>query len=307
MRLLISTLFCLSIALVNSTTTTVEQFVIKGHEAVPEQHRFVAHVRTHLDRKSHCGGTLIAPKYILTAAHCHQPAHLIKFVVIGNHFNLDNMDEPDSIIRDVVNVTLHPAYNEQGIVENDFAIVELDKPVTEIEPVYLSASTHENYGEFATAFGWGVHNSDDLRKGSDVLKQDQYELITPKSCDSKMRESIQQKTKLKSPIKFFIDESVICTNSANGNSVCFGDSGGPLVRDVDQKRPVQIGIASWVIQCGLTNSPTGFARVSSARGFIDQVAVGHEWSLEDASSTSGTISMTKHFLFILTCLLLQLY
>jgi len=56
------------------------------------------------------------------------------------------------------------------------------------------------------------------------------------------------------------------------NCISQGDSGGPLLIKNSSNETVQVGITSWVFECGSQFYPSGFARVSSAFDWIFDVA-----------------------------------
>jgi hypothetical protein len=81
-----------------------------------------------------------------------------------------------------------------------------------------------------------------------------------------------------------------------GRDPCIGDSGGPLLYYNDtEQNPVQVGMVSWGLTCGLPRLPTVYARVSSAYGWIREVVCG-DWrgtivaaenSIDDPGATSN--------------------
>jgi secreted trypsin-like serine protease len=74
-------------------------------------------------------------------------------------------------------------------------------------------------------------------------------------------------------IRFNVTENMVCAGVANpksddgNNDACQGDSGGPLVCNGTQH-----GVASCGYECGLSNFPGIYSRVSAVRDWIRKIA-----------------------------------
>ncbi len=208
-----------------------------------------------------CGGTLVAPDRLLTAAHCVAglSPDAIAATAVGG--------EPRSVTR----VALHPGFRRKN-GENyldDVAIVQLNAPVTNTVPVTLAggpASTQKariigSGNIYAPGTG---HSEADMLKGG--LHQATLRQVSDSDCARVYR------TNRPGTGERFDAARMRCAIDVDGlrplNSGCFGDSGGPLIAGPNTA-PVQLGVTSWGgDRCGADHSPSVFADVTRYREFI---------------------------------------
>ncbi|ETV79586.1 hypothetical protein H257_06845 [Aphanomyces astaci] len=219
--------------------------IVGGTEAAVGQHRYLAGLKASATGTSSCGGSLIAPNVILTAAHC--TGHKLSYVVVGSHYLSGSSDGvPAKVVKEIK----HPLNNPKTYA-NDVAILVLDRNITTIAPVRVSFETVPA-NVLTWVRGWGTTSSGGAQ--SSVLKE-----VSVKSWDN-AKASIAL-----APNK--VDATMLAAGGLKGEDSCQGDSGGPLtIEDAAGERLV--GVVSWGIGCAVLNKPGVYGRLSTAQAFI---------------------------------------
>merc|ERR1712055_872704 len=216
-----------------------------------------------------CGGSLIAPGVILTAAHCvdkfrQTPTEL---KIRCGEWDTQNQTEPyPHQDRYVQTLNIHPEFDGHNL-QNDFAVLFTSEDFvlsSHIDTTCLPQADELFDGTTCFATGWGKDRFGSAGQYQVVLKEIDLPVVSNYECQDRLRSTrLGQKYKL--------HDSFLCAGGINGKDTCKGDGGSPLVcpSKYDPNTYVQAGIVAWGIGCGEDGTPGVYASVSKAVCWID--------------------------------------
>lgn len=196
-----------------------------------------------------CGGSLIDPNSVLTAAHCFPSSEMTVNVGVGGTVLSEGFKE----VRLATAASLHPLYDGSKNSSNDVAVLTLESAVRGIKPIRLATPRQnalEKPGRRLTVAGWG--NTSEGGTGSDRMR----EVSLPVVSDAKARKAYSSQTP---DLRYF--PSVMVAAAARGKDSCQGDSGGPLFKPGSIR--TQVGVVSYGLGCARAGFPGAYTEVNN--------------------------------------------
>ncbi|CAG5105809.1 Oidioi.mRNA.OKI2018_I69.chr1.g2473.t1.cds [Oikopleura dioica] len=242
--------------------------IVGGETAQPHSFPWMVSLRDPAapkGRRSFCGGSVISPDYVLTAAHCvmdlnrrtsdmPQNCFLAQRyeVYTGTHTKDGDNEQIDQYKqqRDIAMACLHPKWDREEIYA-DAALLKLKRSLEfndYVQPICLPTLSKNVPEKTSCAIaGWGTTKGTTSRAS---LNQQTLPIVSNKRCNQYLGGVVPDNTQM-------------CAGYRQGGvDTCQGDSGGPLMC---QHNGVWIidGIVSWGYDCALPRSPGVYTRVSS--------------------------------------------
>merc|ERR1712212_1462454 len=159
--------------------------VVNGQDARPHSWPWQITLQVKRGSRFHhiCGGTLIGPRWVLTAAHCILDGQVSR-VVLGEH-NLSQQEGTEQI-RDILRTIVHPDWDDRVSNGNDLALLKLDKAPIMTDSVGLACLPEAGemlaHGTACYVSGWGrLYTNGPI---PDILQQALLPVVEHSVCSS---------------------------------------------------------------------------------------------------------------------------
>jgi trypsin len=210
-------------------TKNVRASIVNGYQPHSSQWPWIAAIlnktRTGTDWDRHfCGGTLVSPTVVLTAAHCVSKNGVVTSasslqVALGKR----KLSAPGGEHIDVSAVAVHPSYGSSGH-RFDVALLYLRQASAMPPAALLASSVAIPRGTSATVMGWGALYKDG--PSPDDLQAVDLAIWSDSDCAGAGYTLEQQQRHASS----YDPQTMICAcDFSSGKISCYGDSGGPVM------------------------------------------------------------------------------
>ncbi|MFI9341151.1 S1 family peptidase [Streptomyces sp. NPDC052773] len=222
------------------------QPIVGGTTTTTSAYPFMMQI-TDASQNQFCGGTLVSPTKVVTAAHCMVGETTSSVRVVGGRTYLNGTN---GTVARVSKIWIHPNYTTATRGE-DVAVLTLSTAMPYATAKYVSSTDTSVYaaGTTARVLGWGTTSQNG--SSSNQLRTATVPIVSDTSCRSSYGTD-------------FVASEMVCAGySSGGVDTCQGDSGGPLLVG-----GVLAGITSWGEGCAQAGYPGVYTRLTTFSSLV---------------------------------------
>ncbi|KAJ3612389.1 hypothetical protein NHX12_020665 [Muraenolepis orangiensis] len=239
----------------NPELEEMETRIIGGQEAWA--HSWPWQVSLRYRTMSACGGAIISPLWVLTAAHCFLRFNKASsWTVMAGKHDLDNPHESFQQLVGVSRIVTHEGYSRRT-KECDVALLKLREPLlfnSYVRPIHIWMGPLEPPMR-CTITGWGSTRENGPRVNR--LQEVNVTCLPLDHCN-----------------RFYkgrIHPSMFCAGELEGGvDACQGDSGGPLSCYTGERYQLA-GVVSWGVGCGRVHKPGVYTKLQDHARWVTRV------------------------------------
>lgn len=234
----------------NTVSAANQPAIVGGSEVEPGKREYVVYLADD-QGAPYCGGALVGPDKVVTAAHCVDSADADDLTVVAGRNDVRSDEGSEA---DVERIWIPEDYS--SVTEgDDIAVLLLDGtlPYRTISPATKGDDDLYRPGRKATVLGWG--RTSERGESSDRLRAARVPLRADADCE-------------KAYGTYTPDEMVCAGYREGGTDACQGDSGGPLITGGRL-----IGIVSWGEGCARAGK---YGVYTEVRRYAKQIAAAED-------------------------------
>lgn len=291
LRLLIlfAVLAVLPVLAAAATAAAPQTRIVGGAPVAIAEMPWIVYLETDVGRNDSwsCGGTIVGPHFVLTAAHCViDKGAVIRPSQLTGVAGRADLRGSDGTQFAVTRIVVHPGYDRSRAVEggpNDAALLwtDVDLPYPVLPLATTADAAAYAAGASARIAGWGLTSG--TGSGSDLLLSATVPIVSDADCALRDQVSLAEA------------QAMVCAGYVEGGiDTCQGDSGGPLTVVSGAGATILAGIVSWGYECAAANRPGLYTRVALLTGWLTPLLAGDEaaWAAA-ADQTAPRVRLSR--------------